>query len=849
MNRLAEIMPLWLKVPCALVPPDAIQMTAPLRASGSAINSAGPSVPFSRIRLIEYGQDLSAAVAAKFFADLGADVIKIEPPGGDVTRLRGPFFDHLAHPEHSGIFLYLNANKRGAVLDLTDNRDRDVFGALLERSDILIHNVPPVERAAFGLSSPELSERFPHLIVTSISPFGDSGPHANYRGYDLNVAHSSGFAAINPGCSPHPELPPTKLPGQQSEFQAGAHAALAALAAWLHRTRTGAGLTIDVSAQECFLSMLGSSLFFHTYAGTRTSRLGARAIGPWMAVECADGQLYLACIEEHQWLGLVKLLGDPEWGHDEIFKDRISRARHVDAMRALLEDLTRQWPVRELYHAAQKLSLPVAPVNRMADVYGDEQLRARNFFVPIPHDAPCARELIVPRPPYKFSTMQIPPSRRAPHLGEHDAEIRRLAQSEVRPKPRRTSESRSNPAALPLSGIHVLDFSWVWAGPFCTMQLAQLGADVVRIESARRPCLFRALPPFADNVAGLNRAALYNQLNQGKRSVAVDLSNPAALEVIRRMAPWADVVVENFVPGVIGKLGLGYEVLRAIKPDLVMLSISGYGQTGPYRNYVSYGGITGAQSGFYAYNGPADDEPRDLGATYADPAAGINGAVAIMQALVNRELTGAGQYIDLSMLEVMETLAAEGLLELSTNGSEPQRMGNRDVLMAPHGCYKAAGDAEQWVSIAVSNETQWRALCAAIGQPGLAADPRFSTAAERKRNEDGLDRIITRWTSSRDRWETTELLQRAGVAAFPTMSNLDLADDLHLIERGFIVEVDHPEVGRRKHTAIPWRLSSTANPKMTRAPLLGEDTSEVLQSVFGFTADEVERLKAEGILL
>ena len=823
-------------------------MAAPLKAN-QLKTTAAASDPFSGIRVIEYGQGVSAAVAGKFLADLGADVIKIEPPGGDVTRQRGPFFDHVADHEHSGIFLYLNANKRGAVLDLVRDGDRDVFGALLDRSDILIHNIPPVQRARYDLSSPALCERFPHLVVTSISPYGDSGRCADYHACDLNVVHSSGFAAINPGCSPSPELAPTKLLGQQSEFQAGAHAALVAVAAWLHRMHTGAGQAIDVSAQECFLAMLGSSLLFHTYAGTRTTRLGARAIGPWMAVECADGKLYLACIEEHQWLGLIKLLGDPEWGHEEIFKDRISRAKHVDAMRMLLEEVTRRWPVRELYHAAQKLSLPVAPVNRMADVYADAQLRARNFFVPIPHDDPRGRDLIGPGIPYKFSTMRLPSARRAPHLGEHDPEIRHLAaRSEIRQSPPPTSRPRSNPATLPLNGIHVLDFSWIWAGPFCTMQLAQLGADVIRIESARRPCLFRALPPYADNIPGLNRAALYNQLNQGKRSVALDLSKPKAAEVARKMVPWADVVVENFVPGVIQRLGLGYELLRAIKPDLVMLSISGYGQTGPYRKYVSYGGITGAQSGFYALNGPPGDEPRDLGATYADPAAGINGAVAIMQALVNRALTGAGQYIDLSMLEVMESIAVEGLLELSMNGTEPRRMGNRDVLMAPHNCYKAAGDAEQWVSIAVANEAQWRALCAAIGQPELAVDPRFSTAAQRKRNEDELDQIITRWTHSRDRWEITQLLQRAGVAAFPTMSNQDLADDPHLIERGFIVEVDHPEVGRRKHTAIPWRRSGTPNPRMPRAPLLGEDTDAVLQSVFGYSTDEVERLKADGVL-
>jgi benzylsuccinate CoA-transferase BbsF subunit len=308
------------------------------------------------------------------------------------------------------------------------------------------------------------------------------------------------------------------------------------------------------------------------------------------------------------------------------------------------------------------------------------------------------------------------------------------------------------------------------------------------------------------------------------------------------------VVVENFLPGVIDKLGLGYGALRAIKPDLIMLSISGYGQTGPSRQYASYGGIIGAHSGFYAYNGHAGDEPRDLGATYADPAGGIVGAAALLQALTHRALSGAGQYLDLSMLEALETLAAEGILELTMNGREPPRLGNRDPWVAPHNCYKARGDVEMWVSIVAGTEDEWRALCAAIGQPELAADARFASAAMRKRNEDELDRIITQWTRERDRWETTEILQRAGVAAFPTLGNQDLAEDRHLIERGFIVEHDHPEAGRRQHSGICWSMSGTRARALSRAPMLGEHTAEVLQSVFGYSADEVERLSEQGVL-
>jgi crotonobetainyl-CoA:carnitine CoA-transferase CaiB-like acyl-CoA transferase len=817
------------------------------RSESTDSGNAADRGPLAAIRIIEYGQGISAAFAAKLLADCGADVIKIEPPGGDWTRRHGPFFDDNPGTE-SGLFLYLNANKRGAVLDLERQADRGVFESLLERADILIHNVLPCDRAAYGLSSPALCERFAQLIVATISPYGDCGPRAHYRGYDLNVMHASGFAAINPACSPYPDLPPVKLFSNQAEFQGGVHAAMVAIAAWLDRERRrGAGRAIDVSMQECITAMLGSSPAFWAYTRTRTSRLGVRPIQPWMAVECADGKLYVSCVEEDQWRGLLKMLGDPEWGREEIFKDRTTRAKNVDALRALLEAITRRHKVRELYHEAQKLRLPVAPLNRMTDVFSDQQLRARNFFLALPNGDPEGRTINGPGAPYKFSTMRWALRRRAPTLGEHHREILELAAS---PANRREAavRARSDPAARPLTGLRVLDFSWVWGGPFCTLQLAQLGADVIRIESARRPCLFRNLLPFADKIPGLNRGGVFNQVNQGKRSVVLELNHPKGLEVARTMVPWADVVVENFAPGVLDRMGLGYEALRAIKPDLIMLSISGYGRTGPYRNYVSYGGIIGAHGGFYAQNGHGGDEPRDLGATYADPATGALGATAILLALAHKHLTGEGQYIDLSMLEAMATLAAEGLLEVAINGREPQRIANRDRRRAPHNCYKALGDAEMWVSIAAGSEQQWHALCAAIGQPALARDPRFASAELRKRNEDELDRIITQWTCQRDRWEITQTLQGSGVAAFPTLGNQDFFEDWHMLERGFVVEVDHPEIGRRQHTAQPWTISDNPDRTLPRAPLLGEHTTEVLQAVFGYTPEQIEQLKAQGVL-
>ncbi len=405
-------------------------------------------------------------------------------------------------------------------------------------------------------------------------------------------------------------------------------------------------------------------------------------------------------------------------------------------------------------------------------------------------------------------------------------------------------------ADLPLSGIRVLDFTWAWAGPFCTMQLAHLGAEVIRVETTARPaCVTRLIPPFADDVPGPNRAGYFNQYNQGKRAITLNLTKPEAIEIAHALVKHVDLVVDNYAAGVMDKLGLGYDKLRGIKPDIIMASLSGYVQTGPYKGFVGYGPPASAAAGMFFGTGYEGGDPGEIGVSYPDPNAGIFGAFAIMAALAHRALTGEGQYIDQSQLETALVLMPEGLLQYDLAQREPERHGNHDVVMAPHNCYKAAGDDEKWVSIAIGTEAEWHSLCGAIGQPQLAADPRFKTAALRKQNEAALDQIITAWTSPRDRWDSTRILQGASVAAFPSMGNKDLAEDPHLAERGYLVQLDHPEVGKRIHAGIPWKMSGTPCAVRKPAPLRGADTEEVLKSLLGFTLDRIEQLRKAEVLI
>jgi crotonobetainyl-CoA:carnitine CoA-transferase CaiB-like acyl-CoA transferase len=835
------------------------------------VQSADLGGPLADCLIIECGEGIAAAFAARLLAGLGADVIKVEPPDGDLTRRRGPFPDDVPNPENSGLFLYLNANKRGITLDLDTAGGRENLRRLLSRADVLLHNVAPARRGAAGLDSADLCAAFPELIVATVSAYGDSGPRANYRAYELNAFHSSGAGSVNPLTSPYPELAPLKLFGSQAEFEGGLHTAMVTLAAIRDRFSSGRGQAIDVSEQEALAATLESNFVLYTYAGVESSRFRPRRPGPWFIVECADGHVLFSLLYENDWTRFVDWIGHPEWSKDPDFANTMARGRNMLKLRPVIQEWARPWKVHELFAQARAHNIAIVPLSTMADVYHDEHLAARGFFMPLPSRGPQERPLLAPGAPFKSTAAPWSMRRPAPHLGEHNDSISALLdgmanarfteemagrgarptdQTTEQPPPRvqfARSPAAASPAP-PLAGVRVLDFMQLWVGTFCSLQLAHLGAEVIRIESSQRPCRQRGLPPFADGKPGPNRAGIFNQWNQGKRSIQLDVRHPQGLELARRLVCECDLVTENFAPGAMERMGLGYAALRGIRPDVILLSVTGNGQTGPYRNDISYGTTAGALAGIYGLCGYEGGEALEPGWICAESVAAVTGAFAAMAALIHRDRTGQGQHIDVAMLETTEMVLAEGLMEFAMNGREPRRLGNRDRWMAPHNCYKTKGGPLDWVTIAVGSEPEWRALCGAIGQPALAGDSRFRTVELRKRHEDQLDAIITAWTLPRDRWEITAILQGAGVAAIPTMSSKDLAGDPHLAQRGFFPQLDHPEVGRRIHTGIPWTMSGTPCRVQRPAPLFGADTDEVLTRVLDLSSAEIQRLRESGAL-
>ena len=400
----------------------------------------------------------------------------------------------------------------------------------------------------------------------------------------------------------------------------------------------------------------------------------------------------------------------------------------------------------------------------------------------------------------------------------------------------------------PLAGVRVADFTWVWAGPFCTLQLAHLGAEVIRVETASRLCVTRLLPPFAEFKPGPNRSGYFNQYNLGKKSITLDLKRREGIAIAKRLAAASDVVVENFAAGVMDRMGLGYDVLRTLRRDLIMIALSGYGATGPDHDKVSYGPAQVPLSGMSSVTGYRDCPPMHVGVSYGDPTGGLHGAVAVLAALLHRSRTGEGQYIDLSQWETSMAVLPEAILAWTMNGTQPPRDGNRDPGMAPHGVFHAAGE-DRWIAIAVEDEGAWRRFAAVIGRPELADDARFATLAARKQHEDELEEIVGRWTATRDAAEVTAVLQEAGIGAFAAARNRDLAEDAHLAARGFLVDLEHPEVGVRRHLGVPWRMANHDSSVRRPAPCLGADTEQVLRDVCGCDAAEIAALRAAQVLV
>ncbi len=376
----------------------------------------------SNLKIVELGELVSAPYCSKMLADMGANVIKIERPGaGDRARTRGPFPGDTPHPEKSGLFLYLNTNKKGVTLDVAQPEGFQLFERLVAEADILIHNVTPLDMDRIGLTFERMHKLNPKLVMTSIVPYGLTGPYRNYRAEDMSLWCAGGVCVLNGGGAEHRELPPLRTFGSQAGFQGGVHGATATVAAAFAQLREGIGQHVEVSVQESISSQLEMTFEYWPYMGMIATRLGQKPIQPVETMECKDGYIYLCCIEEHQWRNFVAVMGNPEWADLEIFKDRLQRGLNWDALKVLLQEYVSEQTVLGLYRAAQARRVPFAPVSTMGSLLSSEHLKARGFFVEIAQ--PVAGTHKYPGAPLKYGRTPWEIRTPAPTLGQHNQEI------------------------------------------------------------------------------------------------------------------------------------------------------------------------------------------------------------------------------------------------------------------------------------------------------------------------------------------------------------------------------------------------------------------------------------------
>ena len=797
------------------------------------------------LRVLELAGSSAAAYCTRLLGGMGADVVVVEPAGGAPTRHLGPWLTAADGTRRSATHEYLAAGKRSVTL-AADELDRAFAWA-----DLVVSSADGDPAASRDLHARIVAAN-QRAVHTVVSGFGLTGPYASWRSSPLVDWASGGYLYL----TGDPAREPLQGGGPWGSYVAGATAAIGSQAAVMRAARTGEGELVDVGAMEAVAAAHQWSLTMFTHTGAIKHRWGLRfgeAFHPMGLLQCGDGNwIIVGAPGREQWenyciaADVVELLADEALYAPAV---RFERADEIDAAVApWLAARTAEEAVREF----QAHRVPASRVLSFAEVMDSEQLAARHVLQPRPDLGPDARTI-----------------ERAFHLGAdeplgppspmgHDtaAFCAELAVPDERRLP-----------WVDLAAVRVAEFSIAWAGPLAGRILADLGADVVKVEHPgsrglgaaardpdRHPWTWGELAPapvraevFPDADPGerpWNRSGLWNKMNRSKRSLTVDAKDSGGADVVRRLLASADVVLHNYTPRGARSLGLSPEQLLDVDERLASVSMSGYGETGPMALFASYGPMLEAYGGFDEATGYAGDGPMRLGIAFPDAVGGLHGAVAVLGALWERCHVGGAVHVDLSQLETLLAFAGEQLLTTSVEGVAPARHGNRSLDHAPQGVYPCAGE-DRWVAVTVSDDDAWARLVELLDDPALRR-AELATVAGRCAAHDELDDAIARWTGCREPLAAAGALQAVGVAAVPAFTNGDLVDNEHLAARGFIVEWDQPDVGRRRFPGFPIHFERSPV-RIAPAPTLGEHNLSLLAEL-GIDEREIARLHDDGVV-
>jgi crotonobetainyl-CoA:carnitine CoA-transferase CaiB-like acyl-CoA transferase len=826
--------------------------------------------PLDGLTILDLSEGIAGPYATKLLGDFGADVIKVERPGGDPARRLGPFPGGEPHPEKSGTFFYFNTNKRSIVLDLEAETDRDTLLTLVDRADAVVESFRPGYLQSLGIGWDAIHARRPELPLISLTNFGQESPYRDYLGNELTL-FALGGEMYTMGVQ---EREPVTMFGTASLAESGSAAATATFAAILASKQQGIGNHVDYSLVDSHF--LGADrrhvgVIAYEFSGRRTVR-ASRANKPALAgvYPCADGWVEFTGASG-RFDRLTKMLGSPEWALDPKWQVRTSLldpdniAEVEGNFYAWLSERTK----REVWEAAREARVLCGPLFDVAELSSDSHFRDRGFWADVKH--PIMGEVTIPGRPFIMPRSPWAIRRPAPLLNEHEAEIR----AELKVSVAREPVSRTSRPRLPLDGIRVLDLCVVWAGPFATLLLGDLGAEVLKAENPHvmqpmtRGTLahpskeyVNMLPPAAggypNNDPGphaFNYNPTFVQLYRNKKSFTVDLRTEEGKEIFGRVVALSDAVVENNATETMEGLGITYEWLRKHNPKIVMVRIPAYGSTGPYNQARALGVHLESVMGHTLLRGYADTDPSENSAIFSgDYLAGAQAALAVMMGIWHRDRTGEGQLIEIGQAENASPMLAQAFMEYSINGTVPVKRGNRSLYdFAPAGVYpcRSVGPVtecgDRWIAISVESDDQWMRLCGAMGHPAWAMSADFAKNAGRLAAHDEIDTKLGEWTANFDDYELFHKLQAAGVQAAPVLESSRIFDDPHVQARElYKPQTMHDGVGTFRFTTPFIRLSET--PTGVRQPpvAFGEHNDYVYRELLGLSDAEIDRLVEAG---
>ncbi|MGH0030946.1 MAG: CaiB/BaiF CoA transferase family protein [Myxococcota bacterium] len=775
----------------------------------------------SELRVVDHSSGVAGPYCSRLFADAGADVIKLEPPGGDPLRGWSATGADLGG-EDGALFRYLNASKRSVRggIDATSE-------PLIASADLLIEDRPP---GAFDRAA--LRERHPGLVLLTITPFGLDGPLAGRPATDFTLQAESGSI----GTRSRPGQEPYQAGGGLSAWAGGSFAAVAALAAVARARATGHGEHVDFSLHattalvtNCYLDLMWGLLGRPPALGTLPN-FETPSIEP-----TRDGFVGFTTYSAQQMSDFLLMIGRPELQGTGEFDQVAQRLARLEEWESIVHAWTREHTTEEIIEQAQLLRIPVAPIQNGDTVRRHEQVVARGAFVPDPSGG-----FERPVPPWRIDGERPVARRPAPRLGEHDGRV----------EPRRPRRPEPDAAPrLPLEGLRIVDATTWWAGPVATQMLAMLGADVVKVESIGRIDGSRSvggtLP--LPHEAWWERSFIFLSANANKRGVTLDLSHPRGLEVFGKLVRGADALVENFSPRVMDGFGVTWERVQAWNPRCHYVRMPAFGLDGPWSEHVGFAATMEQMSGLSWLTGHVDDQPR-IQRGPCDPIAGMHAAFALLVALAQGEHSGRGHFVECSMLEAALGITAEQVAEFTAYGNLMTRQGNRSPGLAPQGLYACrdhhTSDHPRWLALSVADDAQWEALVDWLGRPAWAS---AGDLAERRREADAIDTGLRAFFAERDRDACVAELGALGVPAAPVVDPRTLASHPQLVARGFLEEVEHPLVGRQATMGAPFRYAGVERWLYRAAPTLGQHNAEVLGEL-GYDDAAIRELEDLGVV-